>query len=93
MDLSSIPTNVLQAEHEVVDAIQDSIQFLESTPVCKYVRDMGRSCDSCPIAEECKLLMDFGLGWPERKERYLLAIRAELASRISPNSSEGVVAK
>ena len=93
MDLSSIPTNVLQAEHAAVDRIQHFSQFLMATPLCDYLRSDRVLCHHCPAADDCNLLSDGSPGWPERKERYLLAIRAELASRISPNSSEEVVAK
>lgn len=96
MDLSSIPTTVLQAEHAAVDAIRHARCFLLPTPLCGHMHDIGQICDHCHAMEDCELLLDGSAGWSERKEQYLLRIRAELAERghpISPNQSEGVSAK
>lgn len=93
MNLSPIPTDVLRAEHGVMDEIRYPWQFRFRTPVCAYMHAIGQECDSCMAIEDCELLLDGSTGWSERKERYLLAIRAELANRGSPLSqpSEEVV--
>ena len=83
MDLSSIPLEVLRAEHEAVDNIDCPIKFLLPTPVCDYMHHIGQSCsgDGCAAVDNCDLMLDESSGWPERKERYLQAIRAEIKRR------------
>ena len=90
MDLSSVPTEVLQAEHDVVDKCTRGVGI---TPVCAWVmKEADWSCVSCPIVDACAELVDPSTGWRCRKERYLAEIRAAIAerSRLS-QSSTGVV--
>ena len=87
MDLSSIPTEVLQAEHLEVSLIPSAAGWVRDRQMCHY---FGH-CRYCPLSEgECAGLRDSYDGWSERKEHYLLAIRAELAerSRLSQPSKE-----
>ena len=80
MDLSQIPLGVLQAEHAHIDKMQSGRGFGMS-PLCKHLRENGIWCYTCPFADDCDALLDSSLGWPERKERYLLALRAEIERR------------
>ena len=80
MDLSQIPLEVLQDEHAHIDKIQSGRGFGES-PLCEYLHARSVRCYACPAGDECDALLDSSLGWPERKERYLLALRAEIGRR------------
>ena len=80
MDLSSIPLEVLRAEVEAYDAMKSSAQ-VGLTPICQHA---GWNCAGCPLhSVDCGGLLDDAPGWSERKERYLLAIRAEIAERTA----------
>ena len=77
MDLSQIPLELLQEEHAAVDAISDREDFAgHPTALC-----IRRSCTGCPVHSACDELCDPAPGWPECKERYLLALRAEIERR------------
>lgn len=94
MDLDQIPTEVLRAEVEAVDAITTAHGWRdENSPIC----DQAWCGKRCPIKMECSSLCDEYPGWAERKEQYLQRIRAEIESRnitFIPNSdSQEVIAK
>ena len=78
MDLSQIPLVVLKAEHDFIDTFGGCNDYLlASTPICKTRMD----CPSCAVHDGCAGLVDPAPGWPERKERYLLALRVEIERR------------
>ena len=77
MDLSQIPLSALQKEHGEVDVLQSRDEF-SAHPTVLCIR---RSCSGCPVHSACDALRDPAPGWSERKERYLLAIRAEIERR------------
>ena len=79
MDLSQIPLKVLQAEHDEVNSMQNPGEFgRRVTSICVRVD----WCDECPLGlDVCRSLYDASPGWPERKERYLLELRAEIERR------------
>lgn len=83
MDLSSIPTKVLQAEHEAVDPMQTAGEFeWMPRPLCDHsLRDSIVCTSECAIFDECEYLRDDYAGWSERKERYLAELRAAIAER------------
>ena len=77
MDLSQVPTEVLQAEHDAVDK-----RMVNITPMCAWVRKENNwDCGSCPVINACVEIADPSPGWSERKERYLAEIRAAIAER------------
>ena len=77
MDLSQIPLDVLKAEHDGVDRIMSAAGFRRSfTAMCATHR-----CAACPMKDACDGLRDDSPGWSERKERYLLELRAEIERR------------
>jgi hypothetical protein len=83
MDLSSIPLDLLKAEHEVVDAMRCPDDWVEITnPVCAGANFGACVNGTCIIQDACDDLKT-SYGWPERKERYLMAIRAEIERRAS----------
>ena len=96
MDLSKVPIAVLREEHMAVEEMKSPDEMNDpSSPLCGWA-DMC-SCRPCPLREgECDGLLSDAPGWSERKERYLIEIRAELERRgvpFIPLVSEEVVAR
>ena len=96
MDLTNVPTDVLQKEHMAVDEMVSPDEMNDlSAPLCMWA-DLC-SYRPCPLREgECDGLLSDAPGWSERKERYLIEIRAELERRgvpFIPLVSEEVVAR
>ena len=78
MDLSQIPLDLLKSEHAAVDSMQAQSDYGLTDLCCNYFHG---PCTECPVNDACDGLIDDSPGWPERKERYLLALRAEIERR------------
>jgi hypothetical protein len=89
MDLSQVPLQVLEKVRNKWERIvepNDPAKYAVPCAMCDWWLvevngGTGRSCDDCPILGECSEILDSSLGWNERRERFLLHIRAEIERR------------
>ncbi|MCK9571326.1 hypothetical protein M0R72_20425 [Candidatus Pacearchaeota archaeon] len=80
MDLSQVPLLVLEKVRNKWEKIQtcDFRQIVcDPCAMCIW----ARICENCPIEAECEEILDESPGWNERRERFLLHIRAEIERR------------
>ena len=79
MDLSSVPLQVLEKVRNKWEKITDRCDpaIGDLCAMCDYIT----WCYACPIWAECREILDSSVGWNERRERFLLGIRAEIESR------------
>ncbi|MCK9571304.1 hypothetical protein M0R72_20315 [Candidatus Pacearchaeota archaeon] len=86
MDLSAVPLQVLEKVRNKWEKIlvynRDQVLY-DPCAMCRWVDETdGYSCfGNCPILYECEEILDASPGWNERRERFLLHIRAEIARR------------
>jgi len=89
MDLSQVPLQVLEKVRNKWERIvepNDPAKYNVPCAMCDWwlVKANGGArwdCDGCPILNECEEILDESPGWNERRERFLLHIRAEIARR------------
>lgn len=91
MDLSPVPLLVLEKVRNKWEKITspDDPLLRCSRALCDWQGEMQDvplcrvDCYACPICIECTEICDTSHGWNERRERFLLGIRAEIERRAA----------
>ncbi|MCK9571636.1 hypothetical protein M0R72_21985 [Candidatus Pacearchaeota archaeon] len=84
MDLSQVPLLVLEKVRNKWERILEPNHDMYNVPcaMCEWwLVDDGWECNGCPIMDECAEILDSSPGWNERRERFLLHVRAEIERR------------
>lgn len=88
MDLSAVPLQVLEKVRNKWEKIllYNRDQVCAPCAMCDWwlMEANGSNmwdCDGCPILDQCDEILDPSTGWNERRERFLLHVRAEIARR------------